>query len=187
MNKDIIFIILDFVADDIDDIYIKYKEVCGKDEICYLIEDYKKTDAYWLYTNKIFDGINDIQTSNFSRDRLSFYTSKMYSILEIATLKCSTEVAFKYFVRYTKCLLRLCERINFKQNKMLIARNIMKLVYKNRELLVRKKNIYRFMETVRYKCDEFLDETDSTHHPDFITLMKIYKRSVSEQKMFCLQ
>ena len=70
---------------------------------------------------------------------------------------------------------------------MLIARNIMKLVYKNRELLVRKKNIYRFMETVRYKCDEFLDETDSTHHPDFITLMKIYKRSVSEQKMFCLQ
>ena len=104
MNKDVIFIILDFVADDIDNIYIKYKEVYGKDDIWSLIEDYKKTDTYWLYTNKIIAGINDIRTSNFSQDRLYFYTSKMFSILEIATLKCSTEVAFKYFAHYTKCL-----------------------------------------------------------------------------------
>ena len=186
MNKDIIFIILDFVAEDIDDIYIKYKEVYGKDEICLLIEDYKKTDTYWLYTNKIMDGINDIRTSNFSRDRLSFYTSKMYSILEIATLKCSTEVAFKYFVQYTKCLLYLCERINFKPNRMLIVRKIMKLVYKNRELLLRKNSIFRFLETVRNKCDEFLDDQYSIHDHDFMTLMKFYKRSESEQKLSCL-
>ena len=110
----------------------------------------------------------------------------MYSILEIATLKCSTEVAFKYFVQYTKCLLCLCERINFKPNKMLIARNIMKLIYKNRELLVRKKNIYRFLETVRNKCDEFLGNQYSIYDHDFMTLMKFYKRSVSEQKLSCL-
>ena len=187
MNKDVIFIILDFVADDIDNIYIKYKEVYGKDDLCSLIEDYKKTDTYWLYTNKIIAGINDIRTSNFSQDRLYFYTSKMFSILEIATLKCSTEVAFKYFSHYTKCLLSLCERINLKSNKMLIARNIIKLVYKNRELLLRYKNMSRFWVTVRNKCDEFLNEDYSMCNHDFMILMKFYKRSVSEQKLSCLQ